>query len=68
MTWWMIALLAYFLPMLITVALIIEHGVDTYGNTVLAFAPLFNILLMIDVTSKIIDNLAKEKRMVKNNE
>ena len=62
MTWWMIALLAYFIPMVITVALISEYGIRLYGDEFFVFVPLANIFVMFVVAGKALEEIGKAKR------
>lgn len=58
MTWWMIALLAYFLPMVITVALIYEYRVVLGDVAMGVFVPFFNIIIMAMVTAEALNKIA----------
>lgn len=68
MTWWMIVLLIYVMPIVISIPLVVEHGLDMHGETFGLFVPIFNVVMMLGVASIVVDELAKEKRMVKSNE
>lgn len=58
MTWWMIALLAYFLPMVITVALIYEYRVVLGDAAMGVFVPFLNIIIMAMVTAEALNKIA----------
>ena len=58
MIWWMIALLAYFLPMVITVALIYEYRVVLGDVAMGVFVPFLNIIIMAMVTAEALNKIA----------
>lgn len=58
MTWWMIALLAYFLPMAITVALVYEYRVALGDVAMGVFVPFLNIIIMAMVTAEALNKIA----------
>ena len=58
MTWWMIVLLAYFLPMVITVALIYEYRVVLGDVAMGVFVPFLNIIIMAMVTAEALNKIA----------
>lgn len=62
MTWWMIALLAYFIPMVITVALISEYGIKLDDAAMLVFVPVFNIIVMAIVAGNALNEIADARR------
>lgn len=62
MTWWMIALLAYFLPMVITVALVAEYGIVLEELAVMVFVPAFNIIMLIVVAGMALNEIANDRR------
>lgn len=62
MTWWMIALLAYFLPMAITVALVAEYGIRLDNVAMGVFVPVINILIMIIVAGDALNEIADARR------
>ena len=62
MTGWMIALLAYFLPMVITIALVAEYGIQLDELAYFVFAPFFNILVMVFVAGEAINIIADNRR------
>jgi hypothetical protein len=54
----MIELLAYFLPMAITVALVYEYRVVLDDVAMFVFAPFFNIIVMAMVAAEALNKIA----------
>jgi Ca2+/H+ antiporter len=58
----MIVLLIYVMPIVISIPLVVEHGLDMHGETIGLFIPLVNIVFMFDVVSRAVDELAMATR------